>query len=201
GSTFIYMQGTAAASTIQGGDGSDLYYFQGTGWASSIQTGANTDQIYFWNASAWNPNMTIDGGTGTDYLYFYMNSATIDLRSAILSNVEYFYAQGSNLTVQIDADAIAGVTSFNGVSGSKFVTADATLNLTNKSVNTVTIESTNATGTTFTVTSSTTAFQVLGGPGSDTIETSSFAFTAAQRDAILLWQRAGQYDNWHRRSR
>ena len=186
GGTRVLIQGTANASDIQTGDGNDYVWLQGTtGQVSNVHLGANTDYFYVFNASNWNPNVTIDGEGGNDFLYLYMNNATIDLRSATLSNLEVFTAQGSGLTVQIDADAIAGVTQFSGVAGDKFVTGDTALDLTNKTVSTVTIESTNVTGTTFTVNSATTAFQVLGGPGADTIQTSAFAFTAAQRDAIF----------------
>ncbi|MCX7248251.1 MAG: VCBS domain-containing protein, partial [Burkholderiales bacterium] len=186
GSIFVRLQGTSAASSIQGGDGGDLFYFEGNGTASSVLMGANTDQLYVWNIGAWNPTMTIDGGNGTDYLLFYMSNAIVDLRSANLSNVELLYAQGSNLAVQIDADAIANVTTFTGVGGSRFATADAALDLTNKSVSGgVTLQSTNVTGTTFTVNSNATASQVFGGPGSDTIQATGFTFTAAQRDAIF----------------
>ncbi|SDK17604.1 hypothetical protein SAMN05216338_11038, partial [Bradyrhizobium sp. Rc2d] len=187
GSTFVDLQSTAAATSIQGGDGNDTVYFEGAGTATSIQTGANSDQIYFFNASAWNTGITIDGGSGFDTLYLYPSNATLDLRSATLTNLESINLNGSNLTALIDADALTGITNLSGNSSgnNKFVTADATLDLSGKSVSAVTIESSNVTGTTFTVSNSTSAFQVLGGSGSDTIQTSNFAFTATQRDAIF----------------
>ena len=65
------------------------------------------------------------------------------------------------------------------------VTDETTLDLTGKTVQTITVESSNATGTTFTVDNKTTAFQVRGGPGADTLQTSSFAFTPLEREAIF----------------
>jgi Ca2+-binding RTX toxin-like protein len=164
GSTDVILQGTATATSIQGSDGNNLVEVQ--------------------SATAWNPNITIDGGTGFDNLYLYPSNTTLNLQSATLTNLEYLYLGGSNLTALIDADAISSFTTINGNSGDRLVTADAALDLTGKSVSNATIESTNATGTTFTVNSSSTAFQVFGGPGSDTIQ-ANFAFTASQRDAIF----------------
>ena len=83
------------------------------------------------------------------------------------------------------ADALAGFTTIFGSTGSKLVTSEATLDLTGKTVQTITVESSNVTGTTFTVDTKATAFQIRGGPGADTIETSSFAFTALEREAIF----------------
>src|SRR5207248_1874838 len=45
--------------------------------------------------------------------------------------------------------------------------------------------STNLIGTTFSVGDMSTAFQIVGGPGQDTIAAQSLTFTAAQRDAIF----------------
>src|SRR5262249_401975 len=47
------------------------------------------------------------------------------------------------------------------------------------------ITSTNASGTTFTVTNATTALSVFGGPGQDTLAASGFTLTASQRQTIF----------------
>ena len=186
GPSQIFLKGTAAATSIQGGDGYNAVYFGGTGTATSVQTGASNDEIFFTTVELWNPSITIDGGSGSfDYLYLYPSNTTLDLQPATLTGVEQLYLAGSNLTALIDADTLTGVTSIYGDSGSKLVTAGSALDLTGKSVGTVTVESTNATGTTFTVSDSGTALQVFGGPGSDTLQTTSFAFTATERDAIF----------------
>ncbi len=103
----------------------------------------------------------------------------------MLTHVESLYLGGSNLTALVDANVLAGLTNISGSSGSEIVTDEAAADLTGKSASGVTFESTNAIGTTFSVDSSSMAFLIYGGPGSDTIETSSFAFTAAERDAIF----------------
>jgi Ca2+-binding RTX toxin-like protein len=173
----------AFRGSIDTGNGYDQIYFYGTGSASSIATGASTDEIYLYD-SVWNPSITIDGGSGIDYLYLTQSNATLDLRPALLTNVEYLQL-GSNLTTLVDADILADLTNIRGT-GSKMVTDDAAVDLTGKSVSGVTFESTNASGTAYTVDSSSVAFLISGGPGSDTIQTTSFAFTAAERDAIFV---------------
>ena len=49
----------------------------------------------------------------------------------------------------------------------------------------LTITSTNAAGTTFTVANTATALSIQGGTGTDTIVASGFEFTQAQRDQIF----------------
>jgi hypothetical protein len=99
--------------------------------------------------------------------------------------VESLQANGGNSTVLIDADALSGVTSLSGSSLARFVTEETTLDLSGKAVSSVWVESANATGTTFTVNSKSTAFQVRGGAGNDTLSGTSLVFTAAERDFIF----------------
>src|SRR5262249_8383088 len=61
----------------------------------------------------------------------------------------------------------------------------AMLDLTGKSVSGPTIHSDNTAGTTFTVDSKPTAFQVFGGDGADTLNAPTLAFTALEREAIF----------------
>ena len=182
----IVLQGTAAATSIQGGDGYNQVYFDGTGTATSVQTGASDDGIYFATVESWNPSITIDGGSGSfDDLYLYPSNTTLDLQPATLTGVERLYLTGSNLTALIDADTLTGVTSIFRKFGQQARHRRLGAGPHGEVCSTATVESTNATGTTFTVSDSGTAFQVFGGPGSDTLQTTSFAFTAAQRDAIF----------------
>jgi len=60
-----------------------------------------------------------------------------------------------------------------------------TLDLLHSSVSGFTVASTNTSGTTFTVKDFSTAFQIAGGPGQDTIVAADFNFTADQRKAIF----------------
>ena len=71
--------------------------------------------------------------------------------------------------------------------GNQLRTAEASLDLTNSLVSGgVTIASTNATGTTFTVDdATTTGLRVVGGAGNDTLLAQGFAFTEGQRAAIF----------------
>jgi hypothetical protein len=80
----------------------------------------------------------------------------------------------------------AGVQSFNGYApNDRLVTASSTLDLSLTTVSGFTVASTNPLGTTFTVGDLGTAFQIAGGPGHDTIQTSAFTFTADQRNALF----------------
>jgi hypothetical protein len=185
GGSTLYFYNTSSAGSIQAGsiNGNDNIYFYSSNVASlsSVSTGAGNDYVYF---STWNPAVTIDGGTGSDQLRIDQSNATFDLTSGV-TGIEQLYLYGSNATALLDADLLTSLTTINGNGGNKVSVADAAVDLTGKSVSTLTVHSTNATGTTFIVNDSSTAFQVFGGPGSDTIQTSSFAFNATQRDAIF----------------
>lgn len=67
----------------------------------------------------------------------------------------------------------------------QMIRSDVTLDLLHSSVSGFTVASTNTSGTTFTVKDFSTAFQIAGGPGQDTIVATDFNFTADQRNAIL----------------
>jgi VCBS repeat-containing protein len=184
GGSEIRLQSSNSIGSIVTGSGGDSINFFAAGTTSSIATGAGNDQIYFSGAQTWNPSITIDSGSDFDTLYLYLSNTTLDLRP-VLTDAEYLYLGGSNLTALVDANILADLTQIHGNPGSKIVTDEAAVNLTGKSASGVTFESTNATGTTFTIDSSSMAFLIYGGTGSDTIQTTSFAFTAAERDAIF----------------
>ncbi|MBR1157157.1 calcium-binding protein, partial [Bradyrhizobium sp. JYMT SZCCT0428] len=132
---------------------------------------------------AWNPNIAIDAGTDSDQLVFSSSGQTFDLRPATLTNISGL-SVGTN-SVLVDSDTLTGFTGISGNSGGKVVTGEAGLDLTGKAVSGLTIHSSNVTGTTFTVDSKATGFQVFGGTGDDTLQTSSFAFTASEREAVF----------------
>jgi Ca2+-binding RTX toxin-like protein len=184
GGSDIRLHTSNSIGSIVTGSGGDSVNFFGAGTASSIATGAGNDQIYFSGAQTWTSSITIDGGSDFDTLYLYLSNTTLDLRP-VLTDIEYLYLGSSNLTALVDANILADLTQIHGSPGSKIVTDEAAVDLTGKSASGVTFESTNATGTTFTVSSSSMAFLIYGGTGSDTIQTTSFAFTAAERDAIF----------------
>ncbi|MEQ1670820.1 MAG: hypothetical protein ABL893_08190, partial [Hyphomicrobium sp.] len=183
-SAIVYSAGTGSISNFQGSDGQDEVQLSSTGTIGSFMGGGGTDILYVWSPAAWNPNLVYDGGTGTaDRLYLGFNSATVDLTQATLSNVEQLYVSGS--TAIFDADTISGIASIDGSSGGKLLTADTAVNLSGKSISGLTVHSTNATGTTFTVSFSSAAFQIAGGTGTDTIIASGLTLSGAQRDAIF----------------
>src|ERR1700730_19397734 len=81
----------------------------------------------------------------------------------------------------------AGVQSFNAFgSNDRLVTAGSALDLSHTTISGFAVVSTNGLGTIFTVADLGTAFQITGGPGHDTIETSAVTFTADQRNAIFV---------------
>ena len=67
----------------------------------------------------------------------------------------------------------------------KLVTSDAVLDLSHSTVNGFTVTSSNATGTNFIVHDIDTAFQVVGGSGTDTLTANGFVFSAGQRNVIF----------------
>ena len=190
----IYLSGNTSVGAINGnwssvrlsGSSTVTGNFEGTGggnWVSVI------------TAASWNPNIVFNGGDGDDTLRlldeipFFGGSSntTLDLRSATLTSVENLILSGENNSYLVTSGTLADVTTIgNGVSGvGRMVVADATLDLTGITVNNVTVQSSNATGTTFTVDNRTTAFQIYGGDGQDTLQATNLAFTSTERDAIF----------------
>ncbi|WFU25382.1 cadherin-like domain-containing protein [Bradyrhizobium sp. CB1717] len=183
---FVSLFDASSATTIQGGSGRDSINLSSSGSANvtTISLGGNVDFVTVADASAWNPNVAIDAGSSLDTLSFGGSNQTYDLRPTTLTGIETL-SVGDN-TALVDGDTLTGITSISGSSTSKLVTGEASLDLTGKTVSGLTIHSSNATGTTFTVDSKATGFQVFGGDGSDTLQTSSFAFTASEREAIFF---------------
>ena len=156
-------------------------------------TGSLTVQVN--SPSNWNGLDTINGdaSSATTTLLFSNGQGgnpppvTYDLTLATLSHVGV-NANASNITLLINNADTAGVQSFNafsGLVGDKLVTADGSLDLSHTTVSGFTVVSTNAVGTTFTVSDLYTAFQVAGGSGQDTLIAQGLTLTAAQRAEIF----------------
>jgi hypothetical protein len=160
-----------------------------------IKVDATGYAAIFANSSAnWNGSDIIDGDPSrATWVYFGNNSptyppppVTYDLTSATFSNVSGVQGNGTDVTLLINSADTAGIQSFSSYGiNCTLVTAGSTLDLSNTTVSGFSVASTNGLGTTFTVGDLGTAFQIAGGPGHDTIQTSAFTFTADQRNAIF----------------
>lgn len=96
------------------------------------------------------------------------------------------FGGGDYITLLINNADTAGVQSFNGYGvKDQLVTAGSTLDLSHTKVSGFTVASSNALGTTFTVSDLGTAFQIAGGSGHDTLIAQGFTLTAAQRTEIF----------------
>jgi len=96
------------------------------------------------------------------------------------------YGGGDDLSFTINNSDTAGVQSFSASGANdQLVTSGSTLDLSHTTVSGFRVVSTNAQGTTFTVSDLGTAFQIAGGPGQDTMVAQGFTFTADQRDTIF----------------
>ena len=160
-------------------------------------TGYVTIQVN--SASNWNSSNVINGdpsqtGIGTDLIFYNPGSyqgiypllpVTYDLTANTFSHVRNI-SVGSSVTLVINNADTAGVHSFSGFGPSpKLTTAGSTLDLSHTTVNDLSITSTNALGTAFTVGDLGTAFQIAGGAGQDTIIAQGFTFSADQRNSIF----------------
>ena len=149
-------------------------------------------EIFVNSPSNWNSSDIVNGDTYTSTDLSFTNyqypqqPLTYDLTSNTFSHVNSIYGGGNNLTLLINNADTAGIHSFYGSGTSEeLVTAGSTLDLSHTTVSGFTVVSSNPFGTTFTVGDLGTAFQIAGGPGHDTIQTSAFTFTADQRNTIF----------------
>ena len=154
-----------------------------SGQVSSLRGGDGSDGLRVYNADGWNPSIVFDGGAGNDTIWFY-TSGTFDLRAATLTSVENIYVY-SSATVQVDDDTLTDVKYIYGNSGNRVLTDETALDLTGVRVNSVLVESTNTTGTTFMVDRKDTAFQIAGGSGPDTLLATGLTFTETERSFIF----------------
>ena len=144
----------------------------------------------------WNGSDIINGDTSQAWptiLDFLNNQAsyppapvTYDLTSNTFSHVSSINAGPDNITLLINSADAAGVQDFSASGmNDKLVTTGSTLDLSHTMVSGFTVASTNGVGTTFTVGDLGTAFQIVGGPGHDTLIAQGLTLTADQRTAIF----------------
>src|SRR5262249_30704828 len=112
--------------------------------------------------------------------------ATYDLRANTLNYVPHLVGYGQDLSLLINSAVVAGVRNFSAQgTNDRLVTSDGALDLSHTTVSGFAVSSTNATGTTFTVSDIGTALQIVGGPGQDVIAAHGFTFTADQLNDIF----------------
>jgi hypothetical protein len=142
------------------------------------------------SSANWNGSNVIKGdpagATNVQFSNSGPNPVTYDLTSNTFSGVSSVGTASIGVTLLIDNSVTAGVGSFTSISANdKLVTASSTLDLSHTPVSGFAVASTNGSGTSFNVGDLVTALQIAGGPGHDTITTSAFTFTAAERNAIF----------------
>src|ERR1700737_4117686 len=152
-------------------------------------------QIYVNSPSNWNSSDIINADPSrATYLYFNNNASsyppplvTYDLTANTFSFINISAGPDNAPHLLNNNPDSAGVQSFNAFgSNGRLVTAGSALDLSHTTISGFAVVSTNGLGTIFTVADLGTAFQITGGPGHDTIETSAVTFTADQRNAIFV---------------
>ncbi|MFG1359730.1 tandem-95 repeat protein [Xanthobacter pseudotagetidis] len=132
----------------------------------------------------------LHGGTGSDTLYLSGYGTTYDLRGMQIEGIEQLGIAGG--TVIVDSDVLASVTSIYSYDGGTLSTPDAELDLRGVDMDRVfggvTILSTNATGTTFTIDNADIAWFVDGGDGVDTLVVSGLSLTDSQRRSTFTYR-------------
>ncbi len=186
-----YLYNNSAVTTLDMGTGSNNFvYLLDNATAQNVQMGeTGSNYFYAFSDQAWNNTLSIDGGTGYDQVNFSETNGTFDTTGVTLTDVEQFRFESDNVTVLVDQDTFADSdlnNIFSSRTGAAISTSEAMLDLSGISITAVSVESTNATGTIFDVSTASTGFLVKGGAGgSDTLRTDDFAFTALERDFIF----------------
>ena len=181
-SAALFLRDGVDIAVTSSGSGTKSY-FLGTG--NDVITGGSGLDVFSASPAELTVGDSLDGGAGTADLLNLYGSGVHDLRGIDLSNIEQIDLNGSNRTVLIDQASLTGVTTIFGNASNQFVTAEPELNLIGLQVSGVKIASSNATGTTFTVDNASTALQIVGGPGNDTLDASTISLTADQRTQIF----------------
>jgi hypothetical protein len=181
------------------GDGLTWEGVQQVYLGSGAVTCVGIDVIYSASASNWNAGNSIDGGSIYLNTSDYLNSVYYDFTTNTLSNINsvngswgaYYDSGGyhsANLTVRINSAVASGVAEFYSLGPkAKLITSDAALDLSHSTVAGFTVESSNATGTTFTVSDIDTAFQIAGGSGFNLLNVLAASIIAG---LALRWPRA-----------
>jgi Ca2+-binding RTX toxin-like protein len=184
--TFIMGSGSTTTITASASSNGNTYRL-GSG-TEIIDGGGGSDTFQVLTATAFTAADSLDGRGSFDTLQFTSlpTGTTLDIRGLDQQNIEQLNVSMTNGTLLIDQQSLAAVQTINGSTTSVLVTAEATLNLTNRSVSSVRIQSSNPDGTVFTTNNSSTAFQIIGGPGEDTLNLQGFALTADQRSFVFV---------------
>jgi hypothetical protein len=147
--------------------------------------------------SNWNGSDVINGDPSpssvTAIVFNNQNSPSSSLNYDLTSNTFSHvtidgsgYLNGGTVSLKINNTNAAAIQAFTGDGlHDKLVTAESTLDLSHTTVDGFRVTSTNTGGTTFTVADLSTAFQIGGGPGHDTLVAQGFTLTADQRAAIF----------------
>ncbi|HMN87605.1 MAG TPA: hypothetical protein PKA74_16690, partial [Bauldia sp.] len=184
----ITFGGGTATATVTSSDSSySSAIFHLAAGQEHITGGSGPDTFSVDSTADLSAGDFLDGGGDHDDLHIQLSDGTsLDLRdSATLQNIEILYLNTTNGTLLVDQAVLADFIEINGQAGATLVTAEATLDLTGRSVSTVSLASSNATGTTFTVDSIGTALQVIGGPGQDILDAPTVTLSQTQRDSIF----------------
>ncbi|WP_148239786.1 beta strand repeat-containing protein [Methylobacterium oryzihabitans] len=201
--------------TVTVGDGMsapgepDLYPYMGQGSTRiylansrvTLRGGNGIEDVIVRRSEQLRAGSSFDGGLGSDSLslaYNYMRSGeytdtVYDLTSITLSNVERLDVSGNSLSnkttiVKVSDRALADVDMISLSGNARMTTADATLDLTGKSIRDTegsVITSSNASGTTFTVDDARSAILIQGGAGRDRVVVRNGTLTADQRELIF----------------
>jgi hypothetical protein len=136
--------------------------------------------------SDWKAGNSIDGGS-LQLNVLSSPGAVYDLTMNKLSHLDSLYGFGTDLTLKVNSAVTGNVAIFYGYGQGnlKLVTSDTALDLSHSTVSGFTVTTSYAGGTNFTVSDISTALQIVGGSGSDTITAQGFAFDTDQRKAIF----------------
>jgi Ca2+-binding RTX toxin-like protein len=165
----------------------------------NVYGGSENTYFYAQKPSDITAGDILDGGLGGNYLFLspgfsygnVLDEYVYDLTATSIKNIQSLtvtgFAQGPTTVAKVSSASIADVQFINTYANSnvKVTTADATLDLSGKTVSGLMIESSNSAGTAFTVTSVDTALKIMGGRGHDTINLAGSSLTADERAQIF----------------
>jgi hypothetical protein len=154
GSATLWLPDGLDIAITGGGNGSKSYRL-GTG-QKTINGGAGLDQFVVTDPAALTAADSLHGGLGNDSLVLSLvGGTTFDLRGLDVESIEQLSFNTANGVLLIDQASLDGFTSISGSTTAMLVTGEATLDLSGKNVNNVSIGSSNPDGTVFTVSTST----------------------------------------------
>jgi VCBS repeat-containing protein len=174
---YINMQGAGTVTGSTGG-GNDVFYTNSA--LATIDLGDGNDSVQ--ENGGFNAVNALIGGLGFDSITL---STGRDLTGASLSGFESLYLNNASGTWKMTGAQAAQFQQLYGQNGAKVTTADAAFDIAGKYTAGLSFLSDNAAGTTFKVSGSAQAFQVVGGGGQDIVENIGTALSVDQRTALL----------------